>query len=105
LHVLGAKLNAYDERYQAQAPGDSWSPVLPSARAVFQSHEMQPIARQQGNSPAPQTTPAAPVASAPAPPPGVPAGAIPVTDPTGTTVHWFASQGQAQAYKKMRGIQ
>lgn len=45
LHVLGAKLNTYHERYQQQIPGDSvWNPVLPSARQVFQKHGIDPTA-------------------------------------------------------------
>jgi hypothetical protein len=45
LHILGAKLNTYHQRYQQQIPGDSvWSPVLPSARAVFQKHGFDPTA-------------------------------------------------------------
>lgn len=45
LHVLGAKLNTYQERYQQQIPGDKvWSPVLPSARGVFQKHGFDPTA-------------------------------------------------------------
>jgi len=50
LHVLGAKLNTYQERYQQQIPGDTvWSPVLPSARAVFQKYGMT----ETGATPAP----------------------------------------------------
>jgi len=48
LHVLGAKLNTYDERYQALAPGDPWSPVLPTARAVFAKYGIQPLTRFGG---------------------------------------------------------
>jgi hypothetical protein len=45
LHVLGAKLQTYHERYQQQIPGDTtWSPVLPSARAVYDKHGMDPTA-------------------------------------------------------------
>lgn len=36
--ILNDKANTYDERYHAQMPGDSWSPVLPSARAQLQKH-------------------------------------------------------------------
>ncbi len=43
LHTLGAKLQTYHERYQAQIPNDTvWSPVLPSARAVFEKHGFDP---------------------------------------------------------------
>jgi len=39
LHVLGAKLNTYHERYQQQIPGDKvWSPVLPTAQKVFNKY-------------------------------------------------------------------
>lgn len=52
LHTLGAKLHTYQERYQQQIPGDTaWSPVLPSAHAVYQKHGFDPIAaapQQQG---------------------------------------------------------
>lgn len=39
LHILNQKLNTYKERYEQQNPGDTvYSPVLPSAGAVFQKH-------------------------------------------------------------------
>lgn len=39
MHVLGAKLKTYQERYQQQIPGDTnYSPVLPSAKAAFEKH-------------------------------------------------------------------
>ncbi len=45
LHVLGAKLNSYDERYHALSPDDtSFSPVLPAARAVFNKNGIRPLA-------------------------------------------------------------
>lgn len=45
LHILGAKLNTYQERYSAQNPGDKvWSPVLPSAKAVYEKHSIDPTA-------------------------------------------------------------
>jgi hypothetical protein len=53
LHVLGAKLNTYNERYQAQNPGDKWSPVLPSAAAVYQKHNINPTAGPGGQGSAP----------------------------------------------------
>lgn len=41
LHVLAAKLQTYRERYQQQIPGDTvWSPVLPSAQAVYDKHSV-----------------------------------------------------------------
>lgn len=49
LHVLGAKLNTYDEQYHQQMPNDQWSPVLPSARAVYQKNGITPLASQQQN--------------------------------------------------------
>lgn len=45
LHTLGAKLNTYQERYSQQIPGDKvYSPVLPSARAVYEKHGINPTA-------------------------------------------------------------
>lgn len=45
LHVLGAKLNTYQERYTQQIPNDKvWSPVLPSAAAVYSKHGINPTA-------------------------------------------------------------
>ncbi len=45
LHILGAKLNTYQERYQAVMPGDIvWSPILPSARDVYNRHGFDPTA-------------------------------------------------------------
>lgn len=39
LHIIGQKLNTYKEAYEQQNPGDTvYSPVLPSASAVFQKH-------------------------------------------------------------------
>ena len=39
LHILGAKLGTYQQRYQQQIPGDTnWSPVLPQAKQVMQKH-------------------------------------------------------------------
>ena len=50
LHTLGAKLNTYQERYQQQIPGDTtWSPVMPSAAAVYQKHGMNPTAGPAAN--------------------------------------------------------
>lgn len=40
--ALGAKLQTYNERYHAQMPDDPWSPVLPSARAVFTRYGADP---------------------------------------------------------------
>jgi hypothetical protein len=45
LHVLGAKLNTYDEQYhQTVGKDDPWSPVLPAARAVFNKNGIRPLA-------------------------------------------------------------
>jgi hypothetical protein len=45
LHVLGAKLNTYQQRYQQQIPGDQvYNPILPAARGVFQKHGFDPTA-------------------------------------------------------------
>ena len=45
LHVLGAKLSTYQQRYQQQIPGDqAWNPILPAARGVFQKHGFDPTA-------------------------------------------------------------
>jgi hypothetical protein len=44
LPALGAKLNTYSERYHAQSPDDQWTPVLPSARAVFGKYGIDPSA-------------------------------------------------------------
>jgi len=45
MHVLGAKLKTYQDRYQQQIPDDkSYSPILPSAKAVFQKHGIDPTA-------------------------------------------------------------
>lgn len=50
LKILGGKLNTYYERYQQQIPGDRvWNPILPSARAVFQKHGIDPTAGPQTN--------------------------------------------------------
>jgi hypothetical protein len=58
LHVLGAKLSTYQQRYQQQIPGDQvWSPVLPAAKGVFSKHGFDPTA------PAGQAPPANPAAT------------------------------------------
>jgi hypothetical protein len=45
MHVLGAKLNTYRQRYEQQIPGDQvWSPVLPAAKAVYEKHGFDPTA-------------------------------------------------------------
>jgi hypothetical protein len=55
LHVLGAKLNTYHERYQQQSPNDTvWSPVLPAARAVYQKHGFDPTGGAGGGGALPQ---------------------------------------------------
>jgi hypothetical protein len=51
--VLGTKLNTYLERAQQQDVGN-WSPVLPSARSVFQKHGMDPTKPVQQGGPAAQ---------------------------------------------------
>jgi hypothetical protein len=49
MHVLGAKLNTYEQRYQQQIPGDTvYSPILPAARRVFQKHGFDPTAAAAG---------------------------------------------------------
>lgn len=46
LHTLGAKLNTRDEEYHRAIPSDtSYTPVLPTAQAVFDKHGIQPIQR------------------------------------------------------------
>jgi hypothetical protein len=43
LGIIGQKLQTYKERYEQQMPGDSaYSPVLPSAQAVFAKHAAGP---------------------------------------------------------------
>lgn len=45
LDILGAKLNTYAERYHQQIPDDkNWSPVMPTAKAVFEKHQINPTA-------------------------------------------------------------
>lgn len=56
LHVLGAKLQTYNERYHAQAPDDPWTPVLPSARAVYTRYGIDPTAAPAAVAPAGTTT-------------------------------------------------
>jgi len=49
LHILGAKLKTYQERYQQQIPNDpAWSPVLPSARRIYQKHGFDPTGETGG---------------------------------------------------------
>lgn len=55
LHTLGAKLNTYQERYNQQLPNDkAYSPILPSAKVIYDKHGISPITIQgkEGNSPA-----------------------------------------------------
>lgn len=53
LHILNQKLNTYKERYEQQNPGDTvYSPVLPSAGAVFQKHGVGGGSAQGGIPPA-----------------------------------------------------
>jgi hypothetical protein len=42
LHALAAKLNTYDEQYHQKIPNDTFSPVLPTARAVFEKNGIHP---------------------------------------------------------------
>jgi hypothetical protein len=43
LNTLAQKLNTYKERYEQQIPGDTvYSPVLPTAQAVFDKHGINP---------------------------------------------------------------
>jgi hypothetical protein len=82
LHVLGAKLNTYQQRYRQQIPEDQiWSPILPAARGVFQKHGFDPTA--------------APVQAA---------GGVTVAAPDGSK-HTFPDQAHADAFKKAAGIQ
>jgi len=82
LHTLAAKLNTYQERYRQQIPNDTvWSPVLPSARAVYDKHAINPTA-----GPAPSG-----------------AGQFDVADPRGV-VHHFPNQAAADKFKKDAGI-
>jgi hypothetical protein len=87
LATLAQKLNTYHERYQQQIPNDTvWSPVLPSARAVFQKHGIdasKPAASETNNNGS---------------------GTITVTAPNGKTYH-FKDQKSADTFKKNAGIQ
>lgn len=59
LRILGTKLNTYDEQYHTQFNADDpWSPVLPTAKAVFARYGITPLTRDAG------TTPASPAGSA-----------------------------------------
>lgn len=58
LDILGAKLNTYQERYHQQIPDDkNWSPVMPTAKAVFDKHGINPTAGPANVKPAPGATP------------------------------------------------
>ena len=49
LGIAAAKLQTYQERYSQQIPNDHvWSPVLPSARAVFEKHGIAAGSQVQG---------------------------------------------------------
>jgi hypothetical protein len=51
LKTIGAKLQTYKERYEQQNPGDTvYSPVLPSAQAVFAKHAAGQSAAASGGS-------------------------------------------------------
>ncbi|HXM63727.1 MAG TPA: hypothetical protein VN950_22895 [Terriglobales bacterium] len=57
LGILGQKLQTYKERYEQQIPGDTtYTPVLPSAQAVFQKHGVGQGAQSGGQTPPAQTT-------------------------------------------------
>src|SRR5689334_13874864 len=82
LHILGAKMSTYQQRYSQQIPGDKvWSPVLPAARSVFVKHGFDPTAAT--------------------PPPSQ--GGIKVTDPNGG-IHTFPDQASADRFKQLAGI-
>ena len=54
LGILGQKLQTYKERYEQQNPGDTvYSPVLPSARKVFERHGIAEQASGKDFGPAP----------------------------------------------------
>jgi hypothetical protein len=46
LHLIGTKLNTYHEAYHQliKDKDNVWSPILPSARSVFQKHGFDPTA-------------------------------------------------------------
>lgn len=80
LGTLYQKLNTYKERYEQQNPGDTvYSPVLPSAGAVFQKHGVGGGGANQGG------------------------GGITVTAPNGKT-YTFKDQASADAFKARAGI-
>ncbi len=86
LGTYRAKLNTKQERYTQLNPGDKdWSPILPSAKTVFEKHGMgsfkvSPGTGAQGGG-----------------------GKVSVTAPDGS-VHPFDNQAQADAFKKLAGI-
>ena len=51
LHTLGAKMQEVHEQYQQGTGGKdpNWTPILPSALAVFQKHGFDPTAGPQSN--------------------------------------------------------
>jgi hypothetical protein len=53
LHALAAKLNTYDEQYHQKIPNDAFSPVLPSARAVFEKNGIKPLTSDTSRSAVP----------------------------------------------------
>lgn len=58
LGIIGQKLQTYKERYEQQNPGDTvYSPVLPSAQAVFEKHRpgQQASGKDFGAAPAGKT--------------------------------------------------
>lgn len=75
--ILKDKANTFEERYKAQMPNDTWSPILPSAK---QSMEKYGVGKSEGKG-----------------------GGVVVTDPRGKA-HNFPNQAAADAFKKAAGI-
>lgn len=74
--ILNDKATTYNERYHREMPDDPWSPILPSAKAQLDRHGVKKSEDK---------------------------GAITVTDPRGV-VHKFATQKQADDFKRAAGI-
>jgi hypothetical protein len=78
LHAIGAKINTYKEQAtQAHVP-EGFTPLLPSAAAVFQKYGITPLAKPS-------------------------AGKVIVKDPEGNS-HPFRDQEEADRFKKKAGI-
>jgi hypothetical protein len=90
LHVFAAKFNTYDERYHALMPDDPWSPVLPSAKKVFDRYKINPLDRTSSGG-----GHAAGGAAA--------GGGVVVVDPNGGK-HTFPNQAAADKFKSLAGI-